>query len=69
MNFLASPISVGGIVAMHSFAAVKRVSQVFPTFLSLTQIEITLARCSATIRLLGELACGVSRLAEIESSQ
>ena len=41
----------------------------FPTFLSLTQIEITLARCSATIRLLGELACGVSRLAEIESSQ
>ena len=41
----------------------------FPTFLSLMQIEIKLARCSATIRLLGELAGGVSRLAEIESSQ
>ena len=41
----------------------------FPTLFSLTQIEIKLARCSATIRLLGELACGVSRLGEIESSQ
>ena len=41
----------------------------FPKFLSRTQIEIKLARCSATIRMLGELACGVSRLAEIESSQ